>query len=387
MPIRNRFAELQNEISAIRQDFHQNPELLYETHRTAEVVANKLKSFGCDEVVTGIGKTGVIAVIKGKQNNSGRTIGLRADMDALPLAEDTGLPYASTVANKMHACGHDGHTAMLLGAGKYLAETRQFDGTVVLIFQPAEEGGAGAKAMLDDGLLKRWPIDEFYGLHNYPGIKLGDFAIKSGTITAATDNFDIEIEGKGGHAAKPNIAVDTGLVAAHIMVALQSVVSRNIDPIAQLVLSVTEMKTIGESYNVLPQKAVLKGTIRSMEEEVRAIAVERAHQLVEQTAKAFGAKAVFKRYKGYPTTINETESTKAAAAAATQVAGDCQLAEMVMGGEDFSYFLQERPGAFIFMGNGDSAPLHHPKYNFDDNAIPSGCSWFVEVVESRLLLK
>ena len=253
MPIVNRIADLHNEINAWRHDLHAHPELRYDVHRTAASVAEKLKSFGCDEVVPGIGRTGVVGVIRGRKPGN-KVLGLRADMDALPLEEETGLPYKSTVPGKMHACGHDGHTAMLLGAAKYLAETRNFAGTAVVIFQPAEEGGAGAAAMIKDGLISRFKIDEVYGMHNYPGIPLGQFAIRHGPIMAAADHIEIDIEGRGGHAARPHFAVDTILVGCQIVNALQSIVARNVDPLESAVVSVC-MFQAGHTDNVIPQHA------------------------------------------------------------------------------------------------------------------------------------
>ena len=243
MPIKNRFSEMLPEITAIRRDLHENPEILFETHRTSQVVADQLKAFGVDEITTGIGRTGVVGVIKGKTDTKGKVIGLRADMDALPIHEQTGLEYASKTDGAMHACGHDGHTAMLLGAAKYLAETRNFDGTVVVIFQPAEEGGGGGREMCEDGMMDRWNIQEVYGMHNWPGKPVGTFAIRAGSFFAATDQFDITIEGKGGHAAKPQETVDTTLMAAHLVTALQSIVARNADPVKQIVVSVTSFET------------------------------------------------------------------------------------------------------------------------------------------------
>ncbi len=269
MPVKNRFAELLPEITAWRRDFHANPELLFDVHRTAGKVADLLAEFGCDEVVTGIGQTGVVGVIKGKTDSRGRVIGLRADMDALPIFEATGLPYASKTPGKMHACGHDGHTAMLLGAAKYLAETRNFDGTAVVIFQPAEEGGGGGREMVADGMIDRFGIDEVYGMHNMPGIPVGHFAIRPGAMMAAADQFDIKVTGKGGHAAKPHDCVDATLIASHIVLALQSIASRNVDPLKQVVVSVCNFRTESDSYNVIPQTVALKGTVRTMDPRCR----------------------------------------------------------------------------------------------------------------------
>ena len=384
MPVKNRFAELLPEITAWRRDLHENTEILFETHRTSAIVAEKLGEFGCDEVTTGIGRTGVVAVIKGKTNTSGKVIGLRADMDALPIHEATGLEYASKTPNAMHACGHDGHTAMLLGAAKYLSETRNFDGTVVLIFQPAEEGGGGGREMCEDGMMDRWEIDEVYGMHNWPGKPIGAFSIRSGAFFAATDQFDIVIEGKGGHAAKPQETVDSTLVASHVVLALQSIVSRNADPVDQIVVSVTSIESSSNAYNVIAQRVHLKGTVRTMSKDMRALAEARLIAISENAAAAFGAVAEVTYHRGYPSMVNHEEQTEFAAKVATDVSGACDEAPIVMGGEDFAFLLEERPGAYILVGNGDTASVHHPEYNFSDEAIPAGCSWWAEIVEQRM---
>lgn len=384
MPIKNRFAELQPEIAKWRRDLHAHPELLFDTHRTAGIVAEKLKAFGCDEVVTGLGRTGVVGVIKGKSDGSSKVVGLRADMDALPIPEDTGLDYASTEAGKMHACGHDGHTAMLLGAAQYLCETRNFDGTAIVIFQPAEEGGGGGREMCEDGLMERFGIQEVYGMHNWPGMEPGQFAIRPGAFFAATDLFEIEIEGQGGHAAFPHTNIDPTLITSHVVLAIQSIVSRNADPVGQLVVSITSFETSSNAFNVIPQKALLKGTVRSMSNDMRDLAEERLTKLAEGVASSFGAQARVNYMRNYPVTVNHADQTDFAADVATAVSGGCADAELVMGGEDFAFMLEERPGAYILMGNGPSAALHHPQYNFNDEAIPAGCSWWAEIVEKRM---
>jgi amidohydrolase len=386
MPIVNRVADLTGEIAEWRHDLHAHPELLYDVKRTAGTVADKLNSFGCDEVVSGIGRTGVVGVIRGRKGASTKVIGLRADMDALPIEEATGLPYKSTVPGKMHACGHDGHTAMLLGAARYLAETRNFAGTAVVIFQPAEEGGAGGKAMVDDGLMEKFNIGEVYGMHNFPGLPVGQFSIRPGPIMAAADYLQIDIEGKGGHAARPHLSVDTVLVGAQIINNLQSIVSRNVDPLESAVVSVCVFHA-GNADNVIPQTAQLRGTARSLTSKVQELLEKRVSEIVEGTAKLHGANATVKYRRGYPVLKNHPAQTDFAAAVAGQIAGqdrvDPDMAP-VMGAEDFSFMLNARPGAFIFIGNGESAGLHHPAYNFNDEAIPFGTSYWVKLVETAL---
>ena len=382
MPVKNRFAEMLPEITAWRRDFHANPELLFDVHRTAAKVADLCRAFGCDEVVEGIGRTGVVAVIKGR--GPGRVIGLRADMDALPIHEQTGLDYASQTPGKMHACGHDGHTAMLLGAAKYLAETRNFDGTAICIFQPAEEGGGGGREMVADGMMTRWGIDEVYGMHNMPGIPVGTFAIRPGAMMAAADQFEAVITGKGGHAAKPHDCVDTVVVAAHIITAVQTIASRNVDPLGQVVVSICVVETDSTAYNVIPQVVRLKGTVRTMDPKVQYYVERRLAEVIEGTALALGARAVVDYQRGYPVTMNAPENTLFAADVARAISGQVdETVAPMMGAEDFSFMLNERPGAYIFVGNGDTAMVHHPAYNFDDNAIPFGSSWYAAMVEAR----
>ncbi len=384
MPVKNRFAELHAEITAWRQDIHAHPELQFDTERTSALVAEKLAAFGCDEVVTGIGKTGVVGVIKGRKSTSGKVIGLRADMDALPILEETGVDYASTAPGKMHACGHDGHTAMLLGAAKYLAETRNFDGQVAVIFQPAEEGGGGGREMCNDGMMDRFAIDEVYGMHNWPGRPVGSFAIRPGSFFAAADLLRIEVTGTGGHAAKPHETVDPTVVAAHLVTALQSIASRNADPISQIVVSVTSFETSSTAFNVIPASVTLKGTVRTMSKENRDLAEERITALAENIARGFGAEATVDYNRNYPVMVNHEAQTAFAAEVAAEVSGTCEDAPQVMGGEDFAFMLEERPGAYILVGNGDTAHVHHPEYNFNDEAIPAGCSWWAEIVERRM---
>lgn len=383
MPIINRVADLQDEITAWRRDIHENPELLFEVHRTAALVAEKLKAFGCDEVVTGIGKTGVVGVIKGKKPGRGKTIGLRADMDALPIEEATNAPYKSKTPGVMHACGHDGHTAILLGAAKYLAETRNFSGSAVVIFQPAEEGGGGGREMCNDGMMSRFGVDEVYGLHNMPGIGIGQFAIRPGPLMAAADRFEITIEGKGGHAARPHASIDPVVTASQIIVALQTIAARNVDPLDSIVVSVTAVEA-GKAFNVIPQTAVLRGTVRTLQEETRQLAAKRIKSIVNHFSDAFDCVASIDYEFGYPVTVNHAQETDYAISVAREVAGESNVeteTAPLMGAEDFSFMLNERPGAYIFLGNGDTAGVHHPAYDFNDAAIPFGVSYMARLVE------
>jgi len=385
VPIVNRIADLHAEITAWRRDIHAHPELQYDVHRTAASVADKLRSFGCDEVVGGIGRTGVVGVIRGRKA-SHRVIGLRADMDALPIEEATNLPYKSTVPGKMHACGHDGHTAMLLGAAKYLADTRNFAGAAVVIFQPAEEGGAGARAMMQDGLFERFGIQEVFGMHNFPGLPVGEFAIRAGPMMASTDAITIDLEGVGGHAAWPHLAVDTVLVGAQIVNQLQAVVARSVDPLQAAVISICVFNA-GQTENVIPQHAQLRGTARSLTPAVRELLEQRVRAVAEGTAQLYGARARVTYTPGYPVLVNEERRTAFAAAVAGEIAGKDKVDsewKPMMGAEDFAYMLQQRPGAFIYVGNGDSAGLHHPKYDFNDEAIPIGTSYWVRLAETAL---
>lgn len=386
MPIINRVAALSAEVSAWRRDLHANPEILYEVHRTAGIVAEKLRGFGCDEVVTQIGKTGVVGVIRGRKGTTGKVIGLRADMDALPMTETTGLPYASRTPGRMHACGHDGHTAMLLGAAKYLCETRNFDGTAVVIFQPAEEGGAGGKAMVEDGLMDRWGIQEVYGMHNMPGIPVGQFAIRPGPLLAASDRIHIEVTAKGGHAARPHECIDAVLVGSHIVVAMHSVVSRNIDPLQSGVISVCTFHS-DEAGNVIPEKAVLTGTARSLAAHVRDVIERRVVEVAETVARMHGASAKASYERCYPVTCNHARQTAFAAQVAGDIAGSDKVdtnTPPLMGGEDFSFMLEARPGAFILIGNGQSAGVHHPQYDFNDATSPAGMSYWARLVETAM---
>ncbi|MFQ8430950.1 M20 aminoacylase family protein [Amaricoccus sp. W119] len=387
MPVLNRFADLAADITVWRRDIHENPELLFDTHRTSALVASKLREFGCDEVVEGIGRTGVVGVIRGRDTGSGRVIGLRADMDALPMTEITGLSYASKTPGAMHACGHDGHTAMLLGAARYLTETRNFDGTAVVIFQPAEEGGGGGREMVNDGMMERFGIQEVYGMHNYPGLAVGDFSIRPGPMMAAADHLTIRVTGKGAHAAQPHNGVDTVVVASQIVLALQTLVSRATDPLKSAVVSITSFQTDSQAFNVIPGQVELRGTVRTLDTEVQDMIEARLKTLVEGVAAAHGASAEVDYLRNYPVTRNTEAETAFAARVAAEIVGPGRVdpeGEPMMGAEDFSFMLNARPGAFIFVGNGDTAKVHHPAYDFNDELIPYGCSYWAKLIETAM---
>jgi len=386
MPINPAIATLVADAQDWRRDIHRHPELDYDLPRTASLVAERLKAFGCDEVATGVGRSGVVAVIRGRGAPSARTIGLRADMDALPIHETTNLPYQSANPGKMHACGHDGHTAMLLGAARYLAQSRNFSGTAVLIFQPAEEGGGGGKAMLEDGLMERFGVQQVFGMHNMPTLPVGAFAIRKGPLLAAADRFTITIEGRGGHAAQPHAGVDPIVAGAQIVSALQTIVARNVDPLDSCVVSVTRFDA-GTTFNVIPQTAQLLGTTRTLLSKTRDFVERRVAEIAKGVGAALGVQVEVQYVRGYPPTCNHPEETDFATGIARKVAGDDRVvanAPPVMGAEDFSYMLEARPGAFIFVGNGDTAGLHHPGYDFNDAALPYGMSYWAELVETAL---
>lgn len=388
MPIVNRVTDLHPDIQAWRRDIHAHPELGYDVHRTSAFVAERLREFGCDEVVTGLGKTGVVGVIKGERSASNgdiKVIGLRADMDALPIEEATNLPYASKSKGVMHACGHDGHTAMLLGAARYLAETRNFSGMAVVIFQPAEEGGAGAAAMIKDGLMERFGIEQVYGMHNLPGVPTGTFAIRQGPILAATDAIEIRIAGHGGHASQPHKCINSVVVGAQLITALQQIVADNVDPLESAGVSVCVFHS-GAAASVIPQTAELQGTIRTLTPQVCQLIKKRVREIVSGIAQVTGAKIELTYQSGYPATVNHAAQTELAARVAKDIAGERNVLEKppVMAGEDFAYMLEARPGAFIWCGNGDSAGLHHPAYDFNDEAILYGTSFWIKLVESAL---
>ena len=383
MPIVNRFADFQADTAAWRRDIHRHPELMYEVQRTAATVAEKLRAFGVDEIATGIGRTGVVGVIRGRKTASGKVLGLRADMDALPLTETTGKPYASETPGRMHACGHDGHTAMLLGAARYLAETRNFDGTAIVIFQPAEEGGGGGKAMIADGLMDRWNIQEVYGMHNMPGVPAGHFHLRPGPIMASTDEFTIIVHGAGAHAAKPHLSVDPIIVGMGIGQALQTIVSRAVDPVESAVVSLTRFHA-GGARNIISDTAELGGTVRTLRNEERDLAEKRLRDIAAGIAAAHGATVEIDYDRNYPVTRNHPQQTAFAANVARDVAGAARVeaeAPPVLGGEDFSYMLEARPGAFIFVGNGDGSGLHTSTYDFNDDIIPMGSSYWARLVE------
>ncbi len=359
-----------------------HPELQFECFETAKFVTEKLRAFGVDEIHEGIATSGVVAIINGKAE--GPTIGLRADMDALPMQEETGLPYASTIPGKMHACGHDGHTTMLLGAARYLAETRNFAGRVALIFQPAEEGGGGGQVMVQEGVLERFAIKEVYALHSGPGSAVGSFYTTPGPILAAADTVHIHITGVGGHGAYPYQTADPVVAAVGIVNAIQTIVSRNHVPYDDLVISITQIHT-GSADNVIPEKAYVNGTVRTMSKTTQAMVHKRLSEIVAGHAAAYNVTAELDYEYGYPATINDPEKTAFAADVAREIAPEVDDARQYdLGAEDFSYFLEQRPGAYVYVGNGNSKGLHHPAYDFADGAAPAGASYFARLVERAL---
>ncbi len=386
MTVSPAIAELVADAQRWRRHLHAHPELLYDLDQTASFVAARLREFGCDEVRTGVGRSGVVGVIKGRNGANGRAIGLRADMDALPIEETTNLPYRSTAPGRMHACGHDGHTAILLGTARYLAATRNFAGAAVVIFQPAEEGGAGAKAMIDDGLMDTFAIEEVYALHNAPKLDVGKMALRSGAAMASADFFVLKLEGKGGHAAFPHNCADVIVAGAQIVTALQTIVSRSVDPLDSCVVSVARF-TAGNTDNILPQSAELEGTVRTLSPAVRDLAERRFREIVAGVAGACGVSATLDYRRNYPVTINPAKQSEFAAAVARQALGADNVQTdqpPVMGAEDFSFMLEARPGAFVWLGNGDSAGLHHSAYDFNDAALPFGMAYFARIVETAL---
>lgn len=381
MPVVNRIADMSDEITAWRRHLHTIPELGLDCFKTAAFVAEKLREFGVDEIHEGIAKTGIVAIINGQ--GAGPTIGLRADMDALPMEETADLEYASTHPGKMHACGHDGHTAMLLGAAKYLAETRNFSGRVALIFQPDEEDNGGGEIMVQEGIMERFDIGQVFAMHNAPELEVGTFHLNPGAIMAAADEFNIHITGVGGHAAWPHTTVDPVLAGCTIVQALQSIVSRNVDPLEQIVLSVTQIHA-GTTHNVIPETCSITGTLRTFDKEVQALAVRRIEEIIAGQAASFGVIAKMDYKYGYPPTINNPEKAEFAAQVAKEIAGDAAVdenARPTLGAEDFSYMLEARPGAYINLGQGSGAMCHHPQYNFNDEIGAIGASFFARLVE------
>jgi hippurate hydrolase len=386
MPVLPRSLEIQGEISAIRRDIHAHPELAYEENRTSDVVASKLTEWGL-EVTRGLGKTGLVGTLR--KGNSVKSIGLRADMDCLPMDEFNEFEHRSQNPGRMHACGHDGHTAMLLGAAKMLSEKRDFEGAVHFIFQPAEEGGGGAKAMIEDGLFEKFPCDAVFAIHNKPGIPLGMIVTKPGPLLAAADRWDIRITGKGGHAAHPHGTLDPMVAGASIIMSLQTIVSRNIDPIDSTVVTVGFFKG-GSAYNVIPGDAHIGGTTRTTTPENRALVKRRIEEICEGAAKMYGVKVAMEHKPGYPPTVNNPEQAKFAIDVAAGVCGEANVrgdSRPSMGAEDFSYMLEKVPGAMVWLGNGggaDAVSLHNSRYDFNDMAIPFGVSFFVNTVERFL---
>ncbi|MCM2439474.1 amidohydrolase [Agrobacterium vitis] len=371
-----------------RRDLHAHPELQYEVHRTASLVASKLTEFGCDEVVMGIGQTGVVGVILGQKRTSGKVIGLRADMDALPIEEETGTPWASKIKGVMHACGHDGHTAMLLGAARDLARTRTFDGTAVVVFQPAEEGGGGGKAMVDDGLMDRFGIAEIYAMHTEPGLPIGQFTTASGPLAASADGFRIKIDGKGAHGASPHVSVDPLVVGANILLALQTIVSRNVHPRQCAVVTVGWMAG-GKAGNVIPQSAEMGGTTRTFDPATRDMIETRLTEIAKKVAEAYGAKATVTYKRMFPPVVNHSSETAFAVSVARSLVGDRNVnasMEPLMGSEDFAFMLEARPGNIMLIGNGDGASVHDARFDFNDEAIPFGIQYFRGIVERGMPL-
>lgn len=382
MPIVNRIGEFAEDMQMWRRWLHAHPELKLDCHETASFVVEMLKAFGVDDIHEGIATSGVVAIIEGQ--GPGKTIGLRADMDALPMDELTGLEHASTVPGRMHACGHDGHTTMLLGAARYLAETRRFTGRVALIFQPAEEDIGGGRIMVEEGIMERFGIDEVYALHNEPGLPQGMFSTTPGPIMAAVDTFRIHIQGKGGHGAYPHETVDPIPPALSIAQACQTIVSRNVSPREDLVVSVTMINS-GSADNVIPDKAFVGGTVRTFNPKVRDMVERRMGEIAAGTAAAFGVEIELDYERGYPPTVNHAANVDKAAEVAREVAGDANVEtdrDREMGAEDFSYMLEARPGAFLFLGQGEGPSVHHPKYDFNDEIAPVGASFFARLVET-----
>lgn len=381
MPVINRIADYTPDMTAWRRHLHTIPELMFDCHQTAAFVVERLREFGITDIHEGIATSGVVAIIEGQ--GDGPTVGLRADMDALPMQEETGLPYASTIDGMMHACGHDGHTTMLLGAARYLAETRNFSGRVALIFQPAEENGGGGEVMVNEGILDTFDISQVYALHNAPGTPVGHFYTGPGPIMAAADDFHIHITGKGGHGAMPHETADPVVAALGIANAIQTIVSRNNYSQDNLVVSITQIHT-GSADNIVPDKAYLNGTVRTFDRAVQGMVIARLEGIVAGQAASYGVEAELIYNVGYPATINDADKTRFAADVAREIAGDDGVnanAGPEMGAEDFAFLLENRPGSYVFVGNGETAGLHHPEFDFDDETAAAGASFFARLVE------
>ncbi|WP_027527322.1 M20 aminoacylase family protein [Bradyrhizobium sp. Ec3.3] len=379
------FRDLQREATEWRRYLHENPELDYQVHNTARFVTEKLASFGINHIETGIAETGIVALIQG-EGGEGPTIGLRADMDALPILEASNKPWSSKIPGKMHACGHDGHTAMLLGAAKYLAGTRKFKGSVALIFQPAEEGALGGLRMVQEGIMDRFNISQVFGMHNAPGMEVGKFGIRHGPMLASLDEFDLIVKGRGGHAAKPNETIDPVVIAAQIIMGLQTIVSRKANPIESLVISVTKLKA-ADAFNIIPDEVEMTGTVRTHEPSLRDFAETHILSVAQGIARGFGGDAELDYRRHDPVTFNHMEETTLAIKAARNLVGSAAVDDNIkprMGSEDFAYMLEARPGAFIFLGNGPTAGVHHPAYDFNDEALPFGIGYWVNLVETTL---
>jgi amidohydrolase len=386
MPIINRIADFADELTEWRRHIHQNPELGFEEFQTSDFVASKLEAMGM-KVHRGLAETGVVGSLTAG-SGQGPSIGLRADMDALAMDEHGDHDHRSANSGKMHACGHDGHTTMLLGAAKYLAETENFDGTVHFIFQPAEEGLGGGKKMIEDGLFKLFPVDEVYGMHNMPGIEVGSFAVSAGPMMAARDNFEIRVQGRGSHAAMPHQGVDPVVVGSNIVMALQTITSRNLNPQEALVISVTQFQAGTTAFNIIPDEVRLAGTCRVFSGDIQKSLPDRISRIAEGIAATYGATAELTYHKGYPATVNADAPSDFCAAVAGEIAGSAGNVDRAplpsMGAEDFSYMLEEKPGCYIWAGNGLSAGLHHPEYDFNDELLTVGASYWSRLVERRL---
>jgi amidohydrolase len=378
MPVLNRIADLAPRMTEWRRHLHQHPETRFDCHTTAAFIAQRLREMGVDEVHEGIAASGIVAIIHG--TGAGPTIGLRADIDALPITEETGLPWASTTPGKMHACGHDGHTAMLLGAAAYLAETRNFAGRAALIFQPAEEWGGGAGVMVDEGIMERFGIGQVYALHNWPGEALGRFLGRPGPIMAAVDTLTVHVTGKGGHGAHPEETADPVAAMIQMVGALQTIVSRNRKGTDALVISVTVIQA-GTADNIIPETGHFQATVRTFDPKVQDMVERRCTEIVQGVAQAMGVQARVEYLRGYPATVNHDAETAFAMDVAAEVAPEVVSCEPVMGAEDFAFMLARRPGAYLFLGQGEGPTVHHPRYDFNDAVAPVGASWFARLVE------